>query len=373
MNKLVSKWMGSVLLSLGLAGGLVACGGGSADTVSNPASSASVASADAVAAAGVATQATAESALQPEPLPAEPPLIVRAAAASRTARSETNACATIRPFYWEVGDKIRPLAGGSVKANPAGPGYDAQTVMNIASASKWLYGAYVVERRQGVLTDEDLRHLNFTSGYTSFPNTACEPTDTVASCVERADYGVLTPAHVGKFYYNGGHMQKHASLPWPGMALGALDNAGLALEMRRVLGRDIALSYSQPQLPGGVRTSAADYGLFLRKLLGGQLRLGALLGSHAVCTNPATCSDALYSPVDPSLNWHYSIGHWVEDDPVDGDGAYSSAGAFGFYPWIDVSRTYYGTVARVAVPGEGAESASCGGLIRQAWISGVAH
>lgn len=351
MSKRLLRWSGSVAVLLGITGGLAGCGGGSASAEADPAP-------------------------QPTPanaVPADPPLSTRQLAASRTAQSASNACATIRPFYWELGDKARPLASGSVKADGASVGYDAQSVMSIASASKWLYGAYVVERRQGVLTEEDLQFLNFRSGYTSFGFSGCEPQDTVASCVARGDNGVQTPANVDKFFYNGGHMQKHASLPWPGMALGALDNAALALEMRRVLGRDIALSYIQPQLAGGVRTSAADYALFLRKLLGGQLRMGALLGSHPVCTNPATCSDALYSPVDPSLSWHYSIGHWVEDDPLAGDGAFSSAGAFGFYPWVDASKTYYGIVARVSMAGEGAESAACGAQIRQAWRSGVAR
>ena len=351
MSKRLHRWSGSVAVLLGITGGVAGCGGGSADAGADP-----------------ATQtAPANKVL------ADPALAARQLAASRTAQSASNACSTIRPFYWELGDRTQPLASGSVKAAGSGAGYDAQSVMNIASASKWLYGAYVVERRQGALSEEDLRFLNFRSGYTSFGFSGCEPQDTVASCVARGDNGVQTPGQVDKFFYNGGHMQKHASLPWPGMALGALDNAALALEMRRVLGWDIALSYSQPQLPGGVRTSAADYALFLRKLLGGQLRMGALLGSHPVCTNPATCSDALYSPVDPSLSWHYSIGHWVEDDPLAGDGAFSSAGAFGFYPWVDASKTYYGIVARVSMAGEGAESAACGAQIRQAWMSGVAR
>ena len=37
----------------------------------------------------------------------------------------------------------------------------------------------------------------------------------------------------------------------------------------------------------------------------------------------------------------------MEDDPaVHGDGAFSSPGAFGFYPWIDSSKSYYGIISR---------------------------
>lgn len=296
----------------------------------------------------------------------------RIAAATAAAQSSSNACAPIRPFYWEVGDKNERLAGGSVNAAGNGTVYEAGTVMNIASATKWLYGAYVAEQRGGALTTEDIEFLNFRSGYVSLPAlTGCQQNDTIATCLARGSNGVQTPSEIGRFHYDGGHMQKHASLPSPGMALGAMNNATLAAEMRRVLGTDIALSFSQPQPAGGVRTSARDYALFLRKLLNKQLKMGSLLGSHPVCTNPQTCATATYAPITTE-SWHYSIGHWVEDDPTRGDGAFSSAGAFGFYPWIDASRSYYGIVARAALVGSGNESAACGAAIRRAWISGSA-
>ena len=160
-------------------------------------------------------------------------------------------------------------------------------------------------------------------------------------------------------------MEKHASLPAPGMDLGAMDRVALATEVRRVLGTDIPLAYSQPLLAGGAVMAPAGYAVFLRKLLSGQLKLSTLLGSYAVCTNPATCATAVSTPVVGGLNWHYSIGHWVEDDPTRGDGAFSSAGAFGFYPWIDAGKTYYGIVARSDTAGRGGnDSADCGALIR---------
>ena len=192
----------------------------------------------------------------------------RIAAATAAAQSSSNACAPIRPFYWEIGDRTQRLAGGSVNAAGSGTVYEAGTVMNIASASKWLYGAYVAEQRGGALTAEDIEFLNFRSGYVSLPPlTGCQQNDTIGSCLARDGNGVQTPSEVGSFHYDGGHMQKHASLPAPGMALGAMNNATLAAELRRVLGTDINLSYSQPQPAGGVRTSAKDYAVFLRKLL----------------------------------------------------------------------------------------------------------
>ena len=97
-----------------------------------------------------------------------------------------------------------------------------------------------------------------------------------------------------------------------------------------------------------------------------------MLGTTPVCTNRSNCSSALFSPVPTSESWHYSIGHWVEDDPKIGDGAFSSAGAFGFYPWIDAGKTSYGVIGRMAAEGSGFDSAKCGRLIRKAWATGVA-
>jgi hypothetical protein len=294
----------------------------------------------------------------------------RTSAATSTAQSSA-ACLAVQPFYWEIGDRTQRLASASVTKAGVSTVYDANSLMAIASASKWLYGAYVAERRAGVLTAEDVQFLTFSSGYTNFTSTGCDPADTVASCVARDTNGVLTPANVGRFFYGGGHMQKHASLAAPAMALGALDNAALATEMRRVLGTDIQFSYTQPQLAGGVRMSAANYAIFLRKLLNNQLALGALLGRNPVCTNPATCATAVSTPITGGLNWHYSLGHWVEDDATRGDGAFSSAGAFGFYPWIDATKASYGVLARFDSAGGANESIACGALIRKAWATAI--
>jgi hypothetical protein len=76
--------------------------------------------------------------------------------------------------------------------------------------------------------------------------------------------------------------------------------------------------------------------------------------------------------VPPQESWQYSLGHWVESDPRVGDGAFSSPGAFGFYPWIDAGRSHYGILARVASNGARG-SALCGRQIRKAWSTGVAQ
>jgi len=334
-----------------LAGLLSACGGGSdeglAEATASPASELSVA------------LAARSSAARPVSVN------LRIAAARATAESASNACVEARPFYWEIGNVDGAKAAGSV----GGSTFKASTLMPYASASKWLYSAYVVQRARGVLSSMDIQMLTFRSGYTQFQASSCEPGQTVDGCLATGSNGKYSAATDGRFFYDGGHMQKHASL----IGLGAMTSAGLTNALRSQIGSDVAISYDRPQPPGGAYGTPAAYAKFLRKMLGGQLALGALLGSSSVCANPATCGagQALKTPVPKEETWRYSLGHWVESDPVVGDGAFSSAGAFGFYPWIDASRTQYGILARVAPSGAGFGSAACGRLIRKAYATGV--
>jgi hypothetical protein len=338
-----APFLGSLLVAL------AACGGGDADDI-GATTTTEVTQADDGHSSRLASTATLSDSQ-------------RIAAATATAQSSTNDCAAVRPFYWEIGSRDAMKAGGSV-----GAGVSARSRLPYASASKWLYAAYVAQRRQGALTSLDVEMLTLRSGYTTLKG--CEPTQSVDACLASGSNGQYSAVTDGRFYYNGGHMQKHASL----LGLGAKDNAGLASAMAAQLGSDISLGYSQPQLAGGGVGTAQTYARFLRKLLGGQLRLGGMLGSVSVCTNPASCGSdqALYAPVPPQESWRYSLGHWVESDPLVGDGAFSSPGAFGFYPWIDGGRTHYGILARAA-PNGARGSALCGRQIRKAWSTGVAQ
>ena len=321
-----------------------------------------LAAAMAIAGCGGGGDSTGSAAAPP---PAGPTDADRAAAATTTAQSATNACAPIRPFYWEIGDVNARQTSGFVSSTTDPTVYASSTVMSIASASKWLYATYFVQKQGGVLSAADVKSMNFTSGYVSF--SMCLQGQTVQQCVDYANNGDYTATADGKFSYGGGHMEKHASLN----GLGALTNVPLAAEIRSQLGTDVALAYSQPQMAGGGVTSADDYARVLRKILAGSLKMRDALGTNAVCTNPATCPTALNTPSPANESWHYSVGHWVEDDPVVGDGAFSSAGAFGFYPWIDAGKTTYGIVARSSGTGSGFDSASCGRQIRKAWATAV--
>ena len=292
----------------------------------------------------------------------------RAAAAAAVADGAP-ACKSIQPFYWEIGDRNGRLAG----ATAGGDEPNAAMVMTVASASKWFYGAYVAQVRKGQLTPADIRALTMRSGYVSLRYAACirmipmrKKSETVEECLQSSGNDKYTAEDLGRYFYNGAHFQHHAAVD---MGLGKLNSQGLHDEIAGQIGSDIQFSYVSPQLAAGVSINADNYARFLRKLLRGELVMSRLLGADAVCTNPTTCPDAVSTPIPQTESWHYSLAHWVEDDPRTGDGAFSSPGAFGFYPWIDASKTYYGVLARRELSAKAAvKSVQCGAAIRRAWL-----
>lgn len=299
----------------------------------------------------------------------------RAQAASTTAQTNAN-CVAIQPFYWEIGNADGPLANGGSPTDESS--YTRDTTMLIASASKWWFGAYVAELHGGQLTAADLQATRMLSGYTSLTYASClRPTasqaaETVSQCLQTGSNGSYTAANDGLFYYNGGHFQQQAVA----LGLGDDNRAQLAAAIGAELGAELGIAYDSPQLAAGGIASAASYASFLQKLLHGDLALSKLLGSNAVCTRTSdgSCPTSAYTPIPSSESWHYSIGHWVEDDPQVGDGAFSSPGAFGFYPWISADRKLYGILARHEdSSGAYVVSVNCGRLIRKAYQQAVAQ
>ncbi len=307
-----------------------------------------------------------------------------AAAAEATVKNNA-LCQAIAPFYWEIGDQSSTLVGGSI-AGDSGTAVTASTKMSIASASKWLYGMYVVQTRGSAanLTANDIDFLHFTSGYTNMgsdtENSQCPMTDnpdTVDACLllispkDGKPYNYQDPATIGRFDYDSGHEENHANLYGN---VGNVPKTSLGATISGMLGPGVSFTYSEPLLAGGVDTTASMYATILRNVLSGALYMHDALGTSPVCTLPSSTCNSVGRVIPEA--WHYSIGHWVEDDPAThGDGAFSSPGAFGFYPWIEAGKQYYGVIARV-VNGmgaiqEGYDSAQCGRLVRHAWDTGV--
>lgn len=258
--------------------------------------------------------------------------------------------------------------------------YNRDSSLLIASASKWWFGAYVAELHGGVLTNADLKALRMLSGYHSLNYSSCTKIDaqkqaaeTVEQCYAAGNNDYYTKRHDGDFYYSGGHFQKYAAVD---LGLGSDNSKQLGMAIAAAVGTDLGIQYDSPQLAAGGITSPAHYAAFLRKLLNGQLKLSSLLGANPVCTQTrgSSCPTAISTPIPSGEAWHYSIAHWVEDDPAVGDGAFSSPGAFGFYPWISKDKASYGLLARYDTGLTAyVDSVDCGRLIRAAYQNPAAQ
>ncbi|MGH8282570.1 MAG: hypothetical protein ACRESE_01835, partial [Gammaproteobacteria bacterium] len=236
------------------------------------------------------------------------------------------------------------------------------------------------------LTATDIPFMNFTSGYSNMGSDAQAVTctapasgaDSINYCLTLSGtsgaYDSQDPNTVGKFAYDSGHEENHAGQFQP--EINALDASALGPAIVTGLGvNGITLAYNHPLLAGGIYANANDYSAILRAVLSGQLYMLGALGTHAVCAWVGQGCNAARSP-QGTEHWHYSIGHWVEDDASQGDdGAFSSPGAFGFDPWIEANKTYYGVISRMAPPGNGNQqgfaSALCARQLRAAWETGV--
>jgi hypothetical protein len=294
---------------------------------------------------------------------AAPDDTTRAKAVQATAEHSA-ACTGIGDFYWEIGDAHGVRGSGSI-----GHRYDAHKSLHIASASKWMFGSYVAQRvPEHIEPGSDiLRALEMQSGYVSLKFASCIFAATVGDCQTKRENSMKTDSAIGKFWYNGGHDQKLAV----DLGLGNLNRKQFAEELKKELGSDLELEAGSPQPAGGLMTTPDSYARFLRKIMSGDLRMHDFLGRYPVCTLPGTCAQAIESPVP--LAWHYSLNHWIEDDP-QGDGAYSSPGAFGFYPWISGDRQWYGILARQSAQQKAYQSSVlCGQKLRKAWITGASQ
>jgi hypothetical protein len=316
-----------------------------------------------------------------------PTELERIAAADKTAASTTNACgviSAIAPFYWEIGKATGQLTGRTEPSGASSP--DATTVMPLYSASKWLFSAFVVQKRGGfrnLLPPDDVPALTMTSGYVNMLNDSCLSGQTVQQCYQSST-GAIDGTQASKFHYNSGHFQFLGTQG--GLGIESDTDVTLSTTMKLQLGTDLTFTWNTPELAGGATDSAGDYAVFLRKILSGTLLMGAALGQDAVETSPTKtgCSDGVTTcvPGEPfaSESAHYSLGHWVEDDASGaGDRAFSSPGYAGFYPWIwidstDPTMAWYGIVARTdtsSIANGFTASINCGRLIRRAWLTGT--
>ena len=319
-------------------------------------------------------------------------------------------------FYMEIGD-----ATGRLWSYQVGSVY-ATTGEPAASASKLQYAMYIAAKRNGYanFTAADIAALNFTDGYNNMGSVTtgnqCPPSGTIASCLLLTGTidnthlnNYQNPSAIGKFDYDAGHQENHAA-----QYQSELVNASTAsIYPLFVTAYGLAGpygQYAQPLMSGGLQTSAAHYAAVLKQVLNSAAMI-SILGKNQVCAwKPSVgggCVGGVYfDPISGTYQspigsmWHYSIGHWVEDDATqNNDQSFSSPGAFGGYPWFQptcptaahpgnvcwsqaeviadgTTIKYYGILWRSAPSGSsptgnGQASGACAALVRHAWNTGV--
>lgn len=289
--------------------------------------------------------------------------------------SKNKNCKDLGDFYWEIGDAGKKIASGTV-----GKKYSATADMKIASASKWLFGAYALEMLKDKITDEQKEMLQMRSGYTNMGNGICwaQNAKTVKACflaeprigrMFRKGNATYSAEHKGKFYYNGGHAQALAMKAELGLA--ELNNEQLGKTVSEKL-KLSGVTYEFPQLAGGAQTNAATYSQFLQNMLNDKYVMSKSLQSEAgVCANKVChAKEFSDSPVPASMYWWYGNHYWIEKNQEGKVEAYSSPGLFGFYPWISADKKYYGLIARQGPARErGFKSIVCGRALREKFLT----
>lgn len=298
--------------------------------------------------------------------------------AAATAAANSAVCDDARPFYWEIGGASgAPIVSGQV----GGTTYARTTVVDLASSSKWIFAAYVLQRYNGpptgLLGQQTVDALNMKRGHTNMIDLLCLITPTVWDCGTILGNDKQNLAHLGHFFYNSGHGQMAAVSPFH-LNLSPKDNATLLAEINGYLGLGSSFAYIAPAVSSGMQANAADYATFLQKIMDGTYVVSGHLNHSPVATYPCDPGITGCSPFG-SVDFHFSLHHWIEDNtggtfPMHGttlgagDGAHSSPGAYGFYPWITGDKQFYGVLSTKGLVGKYEYTIPCGRAIRAAFL-----
>ena len=269
-------------------------------------------------------------------------------------------------------------------------GVTADSVMPIASASKWLSGALLltlVDEHKLALSDSIGKYLQYLSGTKAtitvrqlFSHTSgfageipvmrdmnlTMKNAAYAICQERLKYKPGTA-----FAYGGASMQVGGRIveiaggkPWAQLFQERLAKP-LGMTHTNFYGLGVT---ENPLVAGGAQSSARDYARFLQMLVNKGVWNGRKVLSETaiseMLSNQAGCvpvmkqfQQAAYDPADVSMHHtspkaDYGVGVWriaAEPSPILlAPGALcelSSQGRLGFSPWIDVQRGVIGVLA----------------------------
>lgn len=291
------------------------------------------------------------------------------------------------------------LAGASVYANKSGVpilrqsfgGYDANTRIPIASASKWVSAltiARVVEKGQLAWTDTvgeffpaapaathaiTLAQLySHTSGL-PYDDAVClsNQSYTLASCAAQILNSPLIGTPGSVFAYGGNSMQVAARMAevatgkaWDDIFIDEMV-LPLGLTATDWAGQSPQPGYvrrANPRVAGGARTSLDDYASIVDMVLARGRHRGAQflaettlvemerdhVGATTVIYAPPNAT-LIYAPPNATPGWGYGLGQWIEEPDTARRASWarptvSSPGAYGFTPWADLGAGIAGIV-----------------------------
>lgn len=249
--------------------------------------------------------------------------------------------------------------------------YSKDTVIPIASSSKWLSAAVIMSLvDDGKLTLDTkasdlipafktddkaqitLRQLfSHTSGLPGNVREAERPRLTIEAAADAIADADLLSKPGAQMRYGGASMQVAARMAeiagergWRDLFK---DRIATPLTLTNTQYGRLGIG-TNPQVAGGASSSLPEYTRFLRMIAaGGTLNGTKVLSKTAVDamladqTNNATVAAASVARL---LDYHgYGIGNWIDQKDAAGNALInSSPGAFGFQPWVDRSRGVIG-------------------------------
>lgn len=248
-------------------------------------------------------------------------------------------CAALKSYIWEVGDAEKIITRDyGLFGTPPSP----TDFVPLYDVSAFIFASYLAERTGGKLDDAQISALTMRDGYNAPLSQGCNISTSVGSCFGNMGGHKSRTGKDGEFYYGPGHIQQLAMQ----LELGTYRDGDMRDEYGGQLrAPSIHFVFNSLRLFDGLHMRPENLSKFLRAVVGGKLKIGALLGTHAVCLDPQKCPDTpvLYAPAPRTRD--YSLGHWVEKNPDTGEvEAYSMTGKNGLYVWISADKKHYGYV-----------------------------
>lgn len=248
--------------------------------------------------------------------------------------------------------------------------YTADTVIPIASSSKWLSGAVIMSLVDDKTLDLDKPIGDYLAALPDdkkpltirrlFSHTSGLPSDVLAAenwlismdeAARRIGDAKLLASPGAEFRYGQASMQLAAAVACKvtGKTWHELFEARIAgpCEMKHTqFGRRAAAP--NPLVAGGASSTLRDYGNFLTMIADKGLFKGKRVLSEKAVAEMLADQTGKAKLVSASLNRMlkangYGVGNWIDQKDKDGKPlANSSPGAFGFVPWVDQERKVVG-------------------------------